>query len=164
MLYLAAVNGAPTPLPAGLVSLNLTGNKFLSEGNTPILSTATDASRISISLIDETYSSGLNLGSVNNYASQNIKVNLRSSDPNPETLYDGGPGSTFQSNAVNGYSYIKQSANGKTGWIQLDVIKTGSTALRPTSRPTGFQYYDTTLLRPIWWNGTVWKDTEGNTV
>lgn len=36
-----------------------------------------------------------------------------------------------------------------------------------TSRPTlnenniGFQYFDTTLNKPIWWNGTKWADSTG---
>ena len=36
----------------------------------------------------------------------------------------------------------------------------GDTASRPTLRSTneGFQYYDTTLHKPIWWNGTQWID------
>lgn len=34
----------------------------------------------------------------------------------------------------------------------------GVTADRPTSPPTGWQYYDTTIGRPIWWNGSSWLD------
>ena len=41
----------------------------------------------------------------------------------------------------------------------------GTTAQRP---PNGLLigdiYYDTTLVKPIWWNGTVWKDATGATV
>lgn len=41
----------------------------------------------------------------------------------------------------------------------------GTTAQRPTG---GLQisdlYYDTTLAKPVWWNGTVWKDATGTTV
>ena len=38
----------------------------------------------------------------------------------------------------------------------------GTTAQRPLQSvqaplPVGQFYYDTTLDRPIWWNGTVWK-------
>ena len=45
----------------------------------------------------------------------------------------------------------------------------GTTAQRPVSTvqaalPIGQIYYDTTLDRPIWWNGTVWKKADGTTV
>jgi hypothetical protein len=45
----------------------------------------------------------------------------------------------------------------------------GTTAQRPLQSlqaplPVGQYYYDTTLDRPIWWNGTVWKKADGTTV
>jgi hypothetical protein len=45
----------------------------------------------------------------------------------------------------------------------------GTTAERPVSTvqaavAIGQIYYDTTLDRPIWWNGTVWKKADGTTV
>jgi len=45
----------------------------------------------------------------------------------------------------------------------------GTTAKRPVSTAqvalaVGQIYYDTTLDRPIWWNGTVWKKADGTTV
>jgi hypothetical protein len=45
----------------------------------------------------------------------------------------------------------------------------GITAERPVSTAQvplaiGQIYYDTTLDRPIWWNGTVWKKADGTTV
>jgi hypothetical protein len=45
----------------------------------------------------------------------------------------------------------------------------GTTANRPVDSvqipiPVGQFYYDTTLDRPIWWNGTVWKKADGTTV
>lgn len=44
-----------------------------------------------------------------------------------------------------------------------------TTALRPagltnTAADIGTQWYDATLLKPIWWNGTVWKDGATATV
>jgi hypothetical protein len=49
------------------------------------------------------------------------------------------------------------------------VPASGTTANRPlntTKVPllTGKFYFDTTLGKPIWWNGSVWKDASGNTV
>ncbi len=46
----------------------------------------------------------------------------------------------------------------------------GTTASRPTSRldnswqTIGLMYFDTTLNKPIWWNGTNWVDANGTTV
>ena len=55
-------------------------------------------------------------------------------------------------------------------FTQAAVIPdSGVTASRPVSTvqvplPIGYFYYDTTLDRPIWWNGTVWKIADGTTV
>lgn len=41
----------------------------------------------------------------------------------------------------------------------------GTTANRPVDNlAIGQFYYDTTLDRPIWWNGSVWKKADGTTV
>lgn len=44
----------------------------------------------------------------------------------------------------------------------------GSTAERPSDgfngANRGFQYYDTTLNKPIWWTGSIWVDANGNNV
>lgn len=48
---------------------------------------------------------------------------------------------------------------------KFEVI--GSTNLRPTDLSIdekGFQYYDTSLNKPIWWTGTNWVDATGATV
>jgi len=49
------------------------------------------------------------------------------------------------------------------------IPMSGITANRPLSTTNiplaiGQYYYDTTLDRPIWWNGTVWKKADGTTV
>ena len=40
----------------------------------------------------------------------------------------------------------------------------GTTSSRPTNVNTGFQYFDTTLGKPIYYNGTNWVDATGTTV
>jgi len=36
-------------------------------------------------------------------------------------------------------------------------ISSGTTSARPTaSATTGQYYFDTTIVKPIWWNGTIW--------
>jgi hypothetical protein len=49
------------------------------------------------------------------------------------------------------------------------IPASGTTADRPVASvqvplQIGQYYYDTTLDRPIWWNGTVWKKADGTTV
>lgn len=47
---------------------------------------------------------------------------------------------------------------------ELASIRSGTTGARPNGMGTGTPYFDTTLGKPIWWNGTVWKDSAGATV
>ena len=42
--------------------------------------------------------------------------------------------------------------------------KQGTTAQRPTNVDVGFDYFDATLGKPIYWNGTVWVDATGTPV
>ena len=41
---------------------------------------------------------------------------------------------------------------------------TGASDSRPTGIAVGFQYFDTTMNKPIWWNGSAWVDATGATV
>lgn len=44
-------------------------------------------------------------------------------------------------------------------------FSSGTTALRPTAQlADGRMYWDATLGKPIWWNGSAWKDATGATV
>lgn len=45
-----------------------------------------------------------------------------------------------------------------TKGIDIKYNESGTTESRPSYPPEGFQYYDTTLHKPIWWNGTQWID------
>lgn len=48
----------------------------------------------------------------------------------------------------------------------LGYCQSGTTAQRPAPDvvQVGLPYWDTTLGKPIWWNGSVWKDATGATV
>jgi hypothetical protein len=51
----------------------------------------------------------------------------------------------------------------------IDVTKlqqslSGASGGRPVVTNVGSFYFDTTLGKPIWWNGSVWKDSSGSTV
>ena len=43
-------------------------------------------------------------------------------------------------------------------YVTLNVTATGN---RPASADIGTQYFDTTLNKPIWWNGSMWVDSDG---
>lgn len=72
-----------------------------------------------------------------------------------------------------GSSYVaKQSAHGilptnENYWLYLGggvKIDGGSTGNRPESPVTGQMYFDTTLNKPIWYNGYNWVDAAGNII
>jgi hypothetical protein len=44
------------------------------------------------------------------------------------------------------------------------TLNNGTTAERPTTVIIGQQYFDTTLGRPIWWDGTEWVDSTGSSI
>jgi hypothetical protein len=49
--------------------------------------------------------------------------------------------------------------------VAISTPQNGTTANRPTQNlQIGQFYYDTTLGIPIYWNGTVWKNSSGTTV
>lgn len=43
----------------------------------------------------------------------------------------------------------------------VDAPPNGLSAERPTGMKIGYMFYDTTLSKPVWWNGTNWKDAAG---
>lgn len=68
--------------------------------------------------------------------------------------YAKANGTLSKSSVVNGL---------KDGDVYNGSIIT-TTANRPTSAPLTQKAYDITLGKPIYWNGTVWKDSSGVTV
>ncbi|MFN8681698.1 hypothetical protein ACDP63_11225 [Paracoccus sp. P2] len=49
-------------------------------------------------------------------------------------------------------------------WRFINIVNSGGTGGRPGSPYLWQQYADTTLGKPIWWNGTAWVDATGTTV
>lgn len=43
-------------------------------------------------------------------------------------------------------------------------LNVGVTSQRPGNADNGFQFFDMTLRKPIWWNGSSWVDANGATV
>jgi hypothetical protein len=51
------------------------------------------------------------------------------------------------------------------GAVFAQEFSTGTTARRPTAQLSeGQTYWDSTLSKPIWWNGSAWEDATGATV
>ena len=40
-------------------------------------------------------------------------------------------------------------------------VEAGTNTERPTLKPPGYMYFDTTLEKPIWYTGTSWVDSTG---
>ena len=63
-----------------------------------------------------------------------------------------------------GYTYFTSDLEG----ARFQCVSSGDTGSRPILtahwRDVGFQYFDTTLNKPIWWNGTKWVDAIGQNV
>jgi hypothetical protein len=70
--------------------------------------------------------------------------------------------------ALNGATDANDSLNIRKIRIrEIDIPNpNGVTLARPvyTTNEVGKPYFDVTLNKPIWWNGTVWKDATGTTV
>lgn len=61
---------------------------------------------------------------------------------------------------------FKRSENWKDTSSESAVSTHGTTQQRPTTTyiDVGFQYFDTTLNKPIWWTGMNWVDSTGVSV
>ncbi|MFA7597782.1 MAG: hypothetical protein WCX83_00165, partial [Candidatus Cloacimonas sp.] len=65
----------------------------------------------------------------------------------------------------NVLSAFAQTFSSSSAIVYLPAGTTGTTASRPTTNLLiGQYYYDTTLSKPIWWNGTAWTDGMGTVV
>ena len=72
----------------------------------------------------------------------------------------------------NGVAQIAMdNATGRPAFILTDgsvypfaYFQKGTTEERPAGGLVGLQYYDTTIRKPIFWNGTRWTDASGVTV
>ena len=68
--------------------------------------------------------------------------------------------------ADNGQTVLLTSDDVPVRFKRHFPFTSSTTGARPstTGLPTGYPHFDTTLGKPIWWNGTVWKDASGTTV
>jgi hypothetical protein len=73
----------------------------------------------------------------------------------------------YQDNLLNALRLYFNQIDNFTQAVAIPL--SGTTAQRPLDSvqvplPIGQFYYDITLDRPIWYNGTVWKKADGTTV
>lgn len=62
------------------------------------------------------------------------------------------------------YIYARRKVQGSSTWKDWEVIggfKSGATTSRPASARTGQVFFDTTLGKPIWYDGSNWVDATG---
>lgn len=82
------------------------------------------------------------------------------------TVYDTVNKKSFDALLSVGRQGLGIDINGKQYFAQ--PVLSGSTAERPLASKRvmdiGLSYFDTTLNKPIWWNGTGWKDATGASV
>lgn len=51
-----------------------------------------------------------------------------------------------------------------TDFLAIPYLNVGVTSQRPGNADNGFQFFDVTLRKPIWWNGSSWVDASGASV
>lgn len=86
---------------------------------------------------------------------------------------DDANANNFQIGKTNQGLLVRHSGTG--GWetkvistYPIDTPRKGTTSERPTAlhatKDIGFEYFDTTLIKPIWWKGSGWVDSSGGAV
>ena len=79
-------------------------------------------------------------------------------DLTPGTLWINSTGAMGQT------LWIKE-AWGVDGWKAVSTgVTSSNTNTRPTVTVVGYNHFDTSLQKPIWWTGTKWVDSSGATV
>lgn len=96
-------------------------------------------------------------------------VKFASSTDDPEGTLGALNGSLSlrRGGGVDKCAYLKTTGTTNqqsTGWVPIQSAISGTTAQRPTVTTVGFRYFDTTLGKPAWWNGTSWVDGTGTVV
>jgi len=83
----------------------------------------------------------------------------------------GTPNNLQATTSITGKTSLATAAEALVGTDTVKAVTSdklytsGATGSRPSgTKKTGVSYFDTTLGKPIWWNGSVWKDATGTTV
>lgn len=91
---------------------------------------------------------------------------LRLSDGNATLLdwLNKHVGQLFLNSVSNDFGFIDSNLDPRRYDGSLVSHKrVGTSSERPLTEYSGFQYFDTTLGKPIWWAGNRWVDSEGET-
>lgn len=87
------------------------------------------------------------------------------------TVANLGINSIFANSGHGGNAYLPARGGKLYGDVDFNnnklsnaVLQQAATGNRPTSPTRGQMFYDTTLNKPIWFNGTAWTDAIGTTV
>lgn len=104
----------------------------------------------------------LNISPNGDIVSKN-KLGIYFGEGNPNGKLECGIGSIYQDrtpkNNSQGLYVCVDDVNKK--FNLLCGLDSNTTSNRPTKVPIGFQYFDTTLNKPIWWTGSKWVDATG---
>ena len=66
--------------------------------------------------------------------------------------------------ATGHYSLIIRDSDDSAIFATTMATGSGATGARPAPVDVGAQWYDTTLHKPIWWDGSAWRDASGAVV
>ena len=69
----------------------------------------------------------------------------------------------FIREAYDGDAAFRRAVRDAVNRLLRDTMS-DTTAKRPATPAIGQRYYDTTLSKPIWWNGANWRDAMANIV
>jgi hypothetical protein len=88
---------------------------------------------------------------------------IEGTEGDPNGFYTAKKGDLYVNTSIHNLDrtiYLKTNASGNLGWFGIQTISFGPTSSRPSlsGLTRGFMYYDTTLGRPVWWNGSTWND------
>ena len=86
----------------------------------------------------------------------------QSTSPTPAQAKNNVSG-YLKSEEIGGVTIMRIWDGVRTVWTPQQPTIAGSTADRPTGVSDGFMYYDTTIMKPIWWRNIAWRDSTGAT-
>lgn len=81
----------------------------------------------------------------------------------PTTIYDPNNFSPDAAYVLNQHKSATKRLINKICNLLPGMVVSGPTTNRPvlSANNPGAMYFDTTLGKPVWWNGTAWVDATG---
>lgn len=139
---------------------------------------ATDLRRGGVFIIDQCDNIYINNISVYGSNVQLLRLRVKDSDDRVaknifitnSTFQNIAPNFDFYDDNIKDLFYVFYYNNFikdcSSTYLGADTKTVGSTANRPILKNinVGFQYFDTTINKPIWWNGTKWVDGVGSDI